>query len=687
MIRVPVLLYSLLFVSAPATAQTLPLPAGHKMRVTIDSAPQQAAIYVNDKSYGIQGYTPSTIKLPKGTYTIFLELPGFKAVQRPITVVRSQTFMFPLERETRPATLDVRSVSNDSASGGTLIIDGQQVGTVPARVQLSAGSHLVEVKKAGFSDYREQTTVNEGEVRSMVIELQQQAKKGQVLVTADVAGADVYVDGVRKDAAPALIGDLIEGAHTIEVRKDPLPPFKTVVNVIGNQQVKVEARIGAAAVGSLRVVSTTPGAEVMVDGEPKGPANAEIPNLHVGQHIVEVRAPGFATQVVEQAVVAGEQRIVKIELVPGAAQGAARLKVVTPVPDAEVFIDGASMGKAPIERNDLQPGKHYVVVRARGYADWKRELSLEPGSSAALSAELSASGTLKVLSNVSGADVFIDGEMKGKTPVTLETVPAGDHLAEVRAKGYAPARQPFHLEGGEQKILSADLAQLRTGPGAAELQQTWRAMTSFSAVTVEPNKFTADIGGGFFPFATLRLTVGALRRGMFGLDAGVSFWTIGYMNEGRAHLKFQWLRAGPVAFAANMAIGGGGGPNNKNDFVFELGLPFTLLFADVVRFTAHPYMQVYTDRLCPPAADPTADAMACQSTTMVAGQSPQERFAGFRMMLRAALEIVVSQHVNLFFIFEGDPVGQRQLYTKPFSPALLSTDPQIYGSAGVTFKF
>src|SRR3954453_6407021 len=114
-------LYSvLLLTAAPAFAQTLPLPSGHKMKVVIDSAPQQAAIYLNDKSFGIQGYTPSTLRLPKGTYTVILELPGFKAVSRPVTVVRSQTFMLPLEREAKPATLDVRSVSNDSASGGTL---------------------------------------------------------------------------------------------------------------------------------------------------------------------------------------------------------------------------------------------------------------------------------------------------------------------------------------------------------------------------------------------------------------------------------------------------------------------------------------------------------------------------------------------------------------------------------------
>ena len=51
-----------------ATARAQP----HKMRIKIDSQPQQAAIYVDNKESGIKGYTPSTIRLPRGTYTIIL---------------------------------------------------------------------------------------------------------------------------------------------------------------------------------------------------------------------------------------------------------------------------------------------------------------------------------------------------------------------------------------------------------------------------------------------------------------------------------------------------------------------------------------------------------------------------------------------------------------------------------------
>jgi hypothetical protein len=665
--------------------------AQRKYRVTIDSQPQQAAIYVNQKEGGIQGYTPTTLKLPKGQHTIILELPGWKPVQRPINVTRSEKFIFTLERQARPSVLDVRSVASDSASGAQLFVDGTVAGTVPVRADVAPGRHLVEVRKAGFKDYREPVELAEGETRTLVIDLQAEAKKGSILVTADVAGADVFVDGQRRDAAPALIGDLTEGAHTVEVRKDPLPPWKQVVTVVGNQQTKVEARLAPpeAQKGSLRVVSSTVGAEVFVDGEPRGTVNQEIKDLRPGQHIIEVRKEGFASQIVEVQVVPGEQRLARVDLVPGQAQPKnASLRVVTPVPDAEVFIDGASVGKAPIERNDLTPGKHYVVVRRQGYAEWKREVNLDPAQATVLTAELSASGSLKVLSNVAGADVYIDGVAVGKTPLQLDTISAGEHLVEVKKTGYVPARQPFRVDGGEAKILSAELAAVQTGPTATDLQRSWRSMSSFSAVTIEPGRFTADVGAGFLPFGLVRLTVGALRRGMLGLDAGVGLRTSGYLTVGGAHAKFQWLKAGPVAIGVDLFVGGGGGPGSRNTFELELGLPVSLLFGDLVRFTLHPYGQVYTDRLCAEtaAANPADEPTGC--TTMGTDFKPRERFSGFRLMLQAVLEVAVHKVATLFFIFEGDPIAQREAYRKRFAPGFIWTnDPQIYGRAGVTFKF
>jgi hypothetical protein len=41
-------------------------------------------------------------------------------------------------------------------------VDGAFVGNTPARVKLAEGSHLVEVKKSGFKDYRRQIKISAG---------------------------------------------------------------------------------------------------------------------------------------------------------------------------------------------------------------------------------------------------------------------------------------------------------------------------------------------------------------------------------------------------------------------------------------------------------------------------------------------------------------------------------------------
>jgi hypothetical protein len=706
-----------------AVAQPRPKPnrPGHKMRVKIDSAPQQAAVYVDSKDYGIEGYTPVTLKLPKGTYTIILELPSFQTIQKAITVEKSQAFVFTMERQARPAVLDVRvPQGNDAAMGAQLFVDGSPVGTVPGRVEVTQGHHLIEVKKQGFKDWRDSADVNEGEQRTMVVDLASDIKKGMLLVTTDVAGADVYVDGVKRDAAPALISDLTEGPHVVEVRKEGAPPWKQEVNVVANQQTKVTANLAAAMVGSLRVVSSTPGAEVIFDGENKGPANAEISGLKPGQHIVEVRAKGFQSQSVEVQIVSGEQRVAKIDLQPGQA-ATARLRVVTPIPDVEIFLDGASVGKAPIDRNDLTPGKHFVVARKPGYAEWKRQVDVDVSTPVTLTAELSASGTLKILSNVGGAEVTLDGSVVGKTPLTLETVAAGDHLLEVKASGYIDARQSVHIDGGEQKILAADLAQRRTGPSPTDIARRIRGSTSFSAIAIDPAKFTVDVGTGFVPFGMVRLTVGALRWRFIGFDTGIDLRTTGYFTEGGVHGRLQVLQAGPFALGFNLFIGGGGGPAHRNNFVFELGVPMTLLFGDLVRFTVHPYLQVYSDRNCAAVSDAQVELAAktldeqqwCKAkdssrtggsaiidNTMnhismqdaaqalaAIGQDPRDRFVSARLMLRGVLEVAVVENVNIFAIFEGDPIGVRWSLSQQFSWLFPGTDHQVYGELGATFKF
>jgi hypothetical protein len=57
------------------------------------------------------------------------------------------------------------------------------------------------------------------------------------------------------------------------------------------------------------------------------------------------------------------------------------------VGSAQVFVDNQLVGAGTVEV-PLLPGRHTVVVRARGYRPWTQTVQLQPGGIARLTAEL-----------------------------------------------------------------------------------------------------------------------------------------------------------------------------------------------------------------------------------------------------------------------------------------------------------
>jgi hypothetical protein len=294
-------------------------------------------------------------------------------------------------------------------------------------------------------------------------------------------------------------------------------------------------------------------------------------------------------------------------------------------------------------------------------------------------------------------------------PITVDSLTIGDHLVEINAPGHVGVRQTVTLRAGEEKVLTADLAKEapRTRASgkawamtAAEFQERRRTASTFGAITLEPKTAAVDITAGFIPFANVRLTAGAYRWRVIGIDTGVEFRTVGYFNEAGAHLRVQLYEIGPFAVGTRLFLGGGGGVTKRNDAIFEVGVPISLTFSKLLRFTAHPYVQVYSDRVCPSKedVDPTknsdavgltaSEPVACRETPSSAQQDPRARFTGARLFVQAALEIMLNNTLNVDVVFEGAVPDGRAALTTKYSPDFVwRADPQLYGRVGITAKF
>jgi hypothetical protein len=148
-----------------------------------------------------------------------------------------------------------------------------------------------------------------------------------------------------------------------------------------------------------------------------------------------------------------------------APPAAATLVVDSRPPGAEVYLDGRLQGRTPLALS-VNPGRHEVEVRLAGYQPYRATVNPRPGERVQLFAQLSPEprqGTLSVASTPSGAEVYVEGALRGRTPLSL-ALPEGRYGVELRLSGYEPYRATVQVRPGETTRLEARLVPLpRTG--------------------------------------------------------------------------------------------------------------------------------------------------------------------------------------------------------------------------------
>jgi formylglycine-generating enzyme required for sulfatase activity len=133
-----------------------------------------------------------------------------------------------------------------------------------------------------------------------------------------------------------------------------------------------------------------------------------------------------------------------------------RLNVRTAAPNAEVFVDGARAGAAPLDRFEVKPGDHVVGVKAPRYLPQEQSITIEGGG-----VEQSIDVTLPpgwasvtVDSTPPGAELRVDDVVAGKTPVTLD-LERGERTLELKLAGFKVWSQTLTVEPGVAQQLPA----------------------------------------------------------------------------------------------------------------------------------------------------------------------------------------------------------------------------------------
>ncbi len=688
-----------------------------KYKVRIDSAPQKAAIYLDDKKYGIVGYTPWSGRLPKGNWKVIYELKGYEPKEKTIYVRRTratQEFFEPLVKKVQPGVLDVRADADRNAFGAKVWLDGQLQGQIPIILKVADGRHLLEIKKTDYEDFSQWVQVKEGDRINVNPMLKAIAKEkwGEILVESDVPDASVYLDGnLHPDKTPTLIRKVLVGPHVIEIRKDPAMPWKQTLNVEEGKTFKVRAELKATIGGpggSVRVLSNVEGASVFLDGNDLGPAPMDIKDVKPGEHVIEVKAAGYLVSEKRITVGAGSAAVLKFELQPEkAATTTGTLKVVSPVPEAVVYVDGENVGSVPQTR-EVTSGDHFVVVTKKGYQKFEKKIRIEAGQTISVTAELKAVGGIRILSTPSGADVLMDGEIIGKTPMVKDDINVGDHVIGIQYTDYYSAEKTVAVKGGELLVVSEKLEKIDTGPTIAELAREQKGLTSFGARVLPRGRTTIDMAMGYPYYFDLRFNVGAGKLAGKNFDAGAFFRS--FLSRSELGITGRLNLADSDPFSAGIFATLGGGSNffddsGRNAFLLDTGLAASLSGLGSVTITGRAYLNIWSDRHCAAfkdgefegkpidvCRDYQEDTLSTEDRERVDelldGTNPFKRDNGMRMMVSAIVEIALRQRWNIWAMFEGAPFqAERAAYVDFFASPLLKDDIGTYFRLGTTYKF
>src|SRR5262245_52978853 len=217
-----------------------------------------------------------------------------------------------------------------------------------------------------------------------------------------------------------------------KVRAEPAVPAPVTATTNAAARVARDVdlpRPGPPAAGRLSIVTDPAGVRVEVDGQPRGVSPVVIDGLAAAEHhITVVSDSGVAQRTI--AVSNGVMTEVVFSLPRPTAPVAGWVAVTSPFP-VEVLEHDEVVGTSGAARIMLAAGKHEVLLRNEGLGfEVARTIVVVPGRVTSVGID-----PPKGLLNVNArpwADVLIDGDMVGQTPLSSLSLAVGPHQVTFR---------------------------------------------------------------------------------------------------------------------------------------------------------------------------------------------------------------------------------------------------------------
>lgn len=283
---------------------------------------------------------------------------------------------------------------------------------------------------------------------------------GTLRVASRPDGAELYVDGHLRGTSPVQLS-LPAGRHELELRRGVVTRRETVEIAAGTAAVHsfdigpLRAGTGGEGTATIELISDPSGARVSIDGRARGTTPLVLTDLTPGVH--EVVLASGATSVRRQVRLGASTTAVLLTPMGSAAPpqqpGWARVESGVAL---DVYEDDRLIGTSAVDRIMLSAGSHTLrlVNRPLNY-EGRQTVQITGGQTRVVKPEL-PNGTLSI-NALPWAEVLVNGERKGETPIGNLPVQIGQHEVVFRHPQLGEQRRSVTVTTGGVTRVGVDL--------------------------------------------------------------------------------------------------------------------------------------------------------------------------------------------------------------------------------------
>ena len=253
----------------------------------IKSNTENANIFINNE---FEGASPVRKYLPIAKeHTYRVEAPFYHTESGKVKLKAEEKTT--LEVDLKPA-FGYLKVNTTPENGAKISINGEfQDGSTPlTSKKLKSGVYSVQALKPMYKSAPVEVHVQDGKTTEVNINLI--PTFAQAEITCQDQDAEIYIDGEKK-ANGSFKGQLDEGTHQLEVRKQSHRTLKKTINVLSGQTLRENIEKLQAINGKLNLDSNPFEAEIYIDAKHYGQTPMQIPNLLIGEHNLQLKKEGF----------------------------------------------------------------------------------------------------------------------------------------------------------------------------------------------------------------------------------------------------------------------------------------------------------------------------------------------------------------------------------------------------------